>query len=64
MVLFKSKDKIDQYLETEIFSVLGSGGFVPTIDHLVPTDTSWKSFSYYRDRLNRKIDSINTYAIP
>jgi hypothetical protein len=35
------------------------GGFVPTIDHLVPTNTPWENFAYYRNRLNRKIDEIN-----
>jgi len=59
-VLFGENQDIDRYLENAIFPVLGSGGFVPTIDHLVPADTPWNAFVHYRTRLNKQIDEINS----
>lgn len=58
-ILFEDTQKIDLYLEEAIYPILGLGGFVPTIDHLVPTNTPWEKFAYYRSRLNKKIDEIN-----
>jgi hypothetical protein len=58
--LFKDPDHIDQYLERAIYPALGSGGIVPTVDHLVPLDTSWNSFVHYRRQLSRKIDELNS----
>jgi uroporphyrinogen decarboxylase len=59
-VLFNESEKIDSYLETAIYPVLGSGGYVPTIDHLVPTDTPWNAFMHYRLQLNKKIEEMKT----
>jgi len=57
--LFKEIQQIDQYLQRAIFPVLKTGGYVPAIDHLVPTNTPWDSFAHYRICLNKKIDEIN-----
>jgi uroporphyrinogen decarboxylase len=42
---------IDQELEAKVPFMFGSGGFVPTVDHVVPSDVSWENFRYYRERL-------------
>lgn len=57
--LFKESAQIEAYLRAEIFPVLEHGGYVPTIDHLVPSQTPWESFSHYRKLLNERIDQIN-----
>ena len=49
------KDEIDREL-ARIRRVMGSGGYIPHIDHAVPEDISWRSFAYYRNRLNEIID--------
>jgi uroporphyrinogen decarboxylase len=58
--LFNAPEQIDHYLEERIFPVLGEGGFVPTVDHLVPSDTPWDKFVHYRKTLNQKIDEMNS----
>jgi uroporphyrinogen decarboxylase len=58
--IFNDTDQIDGYLAAKIFPVLDRGGFVPTIDHLVPTNTPWDNFKHYRNVLNQKIDEINS----
>jgi len=60
MVLFEDKSAIDAEIDKKILPVLQTGGFVPTIDHLVPTDTPWWAFEYYRHKLNQIIDDLNT----
>ena len=47
--------EINRELE-KVRSLLGKGGYIPHIDHLVSEDATWKNFSYYRNRLNRIID--------
>jgi uroporphyrinogen-III decarboxylase len=58
MSLISGKDAIDVELETKIKPTLKKGGFIPTVDHLVPPNVSWESFAYYRNRLNEIIDEI------
>ena len=36
-------------------SLLPTGGYIPTVDHLVPPDVSWANFSYYRQQLSEYI---------
>lgn len=42
-----------------ISPVLGKGGVIPSVDHLVPPDVPWGNFKYYRGRLNELIDRMN-----
>jgi uroporphyrinogen decarboxylase len=39
----------------EFIPLIEEGGFIPTIDHTVPPDTSWDNFRYYMDA---KIDLL------
>jgi len=33
----------------EFIPLIEEGGFIPTVDHTVPPDTSWDNFRYYMD---------------
>ena len=45
-VLAKSPEAIDAHLR-ELAPLIKQGGFIPTVDHTVPPDVSWKNFQYY-----------------
>lgn len=53
-VLSKTKDDIDRELE-KMESLIKQGGYIPCADHLVPPNSSWKNFKYYRERLQEII---------
>ena len=46
--LAKGKDAIRHHLR-ELIPLIEEGGFIPTVDHLVPPDVSWDNFRYYMD---------------
>ena len=54
--LYKGKDAIDREFEV-IKSLISQGGYIPFCDHLIPPNASWDSFKYYREKLNKIIDS-------
>jgi len=56
MKLIQGSQAIDEELDQKISPLLREGGYIPTVDHLVPPDVSWESFKYYRQRLNALID--------
>jgi uroporphyrinogen decarboxylase len=58
MNLIKGKEAIDLELEMKLKPTLELGGFIPTVDHLVPPGVSWETFKYYRMKLNELIDSL------
>lgn len=60
MTLFGGEEEIDKELAYKVRSIVGQGGFIPTIDHLVPMDVSWPAFKHYRTNLNNLIDEFNT----
>ena len=45
------KEAIDQELEGKVPFVFQRGGYIPFIDHNIPSDISWQNFEYYRRRL-------------
>jgi len=47
--LTKDKAAIDAHLRTFI-PLIEEGGFIPTVDHLVPPDVSYENFLYYIQR--------------
>jgi hypothetical protein len=47
--LAKDKQAIDDHLRTFI-PLIEEGGFIPTVDHLVPPDVSLENFRYYMER--------------
>lgn len=53
--LIKGKEAIDQELENKVPFMLQHGGYIPTIDHLVPPDISFDNFKYYRQKLEQII---------
>jgi len=53
----KGPERIDQILEP-IEEVLKTGGYIPFGDHFIPPDVDFANFSYYRQKLNRIIDSV------
>ena len=54
--LFKGREYIDRELEKMEF-LIKKGGYIPYADHLIPPNSSWENFKYYRDRLNEVIYS-------
>lgn len=50
--LAAGRAQIDAELE-KVPGMLRQGGYVPYVDHLVPSDISWANFDYYRTRLNQ-----------
>ena len=58
--LIEGKAAIDRELESKIPFMLKRGGFIPTIDHLVPPDVPFEHFKYYREKLNRMIEKQTT----
>jgi uroporphyrinogen decarboxylase len=36
--------------------LIEEGGFIPTVDHLVPPDVSWDNFRYYWDLKRALLD--------
>ena len=45
------KEAIDDELDAKVPFLFQAGGFVPFVDHTVPSDVSWVNFVYYRSRL-------------
>ncbi len=58
MKLAKGRQEIDLELEQKVKPILEKGGFIPSVDHLIPSDISWECFVYYRRKLNEMIDRI------
>jgi len=57
-ILIETKDPkyIKPFLEELVLPTVQSGGYIPTIDHLVPPDIPWEHFKQYRHKLNEMID--------
>ncbi|MFA6133351.1 MAG: uroporphyrinogen decarboxylase family protein [Phycisphaerae bacterium] len=47
-VLARGPAAIREHLR-ELIPLIEEGGFIPTVDHLVPPDVSWDNFRYYMD---------------
>ncbi len=54
--LIEGKEAIDRELEAKVPFMLKHGGYVPTVDHLVPMDVPFAHFKYYREKLNQMIE--------
>lgn len=52
--LFKTQDHIDRELEKMEY-LISKGGFIPFGDHLIPPNSSWENFKYYREKLGKII---------
>jgi hypothetical protein len=53
------RQRIDQILEP-VAEVIKSGGYIPFGDHLIPPSVDWENFKYYREQLNRIIDTCGS----
>jgi hypothetical protein len=53
--LYKGKEHIDKELEM-IKELIKKGGYIPFADHLIPPNSSWENFKYYREKLDYIID--------
>jgi hypothetical protein len=49
-VMAKGPDAIDKHLAEILPPMLKRGGYIPTCDHLVPTDVSFENYVHYRKR--------------
>lgn len=57
-MLYKGKEYIDKELQ-KIPYMISKGGYIPFIDHLIPPNSSWENFKYYRTKLDGIIDSTS-----
>ena len=55
-ILYKGREHIDMELQ-KVPALIKQGGYIPYIDHLVPPNSSWENFKYYRNKLNNIIDN-------
>ena len=55
MKIALGKKAINEELDSRVFPMLKSGGYIPHIDHHVHPEISWENFKYYRDRLKEMI---------
>lgn len=55
--LYKDKSFIDTELE-KIPLLISKGGYVPCADHLIPPNCSWETFKYYRNKLEKIINTV------
>ncbi len=46
--LAQGKDAIRAHLR-ELIPLIEEGGYIPTVDHLIPPDVSWDNFQYYME---------------
>lgn len=58
LVLMGTRQDMDDELDNKIIPAMKQGGFIPTVDHLVPPNVPWDNFVYYRSRLNQAIDDL------
>jgi uroporphyrinogen decarboxylase len=49
--LFKSREEIEAELESKVPAMLASGGYVPSLDHVVPPEVSLENFRYFLKRV-------------
>ena len=50
------RGRIDEILKP-VEIVLETGGYIPFGDHFIPPEVSWEDFKYYREKLNKLIES-------
>lgn len=55
-VLSEGKVAIDKELEKMSY-LISKGGYIPYADHLIPPNSPWQNFKYYRERLKEIIYS-------
>ena len=55
----RGKGRVDEILRP-VQEVLKTGGYIPFGDHFIPPEVHYTLFSYYRESLNRIIDSAGT----
>ncbi|MFC2033032.1 uroporphyrinogen decarboxylase family protein [Chloroflexota bacterium] len=49
--LIKGKDAVREEVMSKVPFLLDTGGYFPTVDHLVPPDVPWENFVYYINTL-------------
>jgi uroporphyrinogen decarboxylase len=54
--LFKNKEDIDKELEKMEY-LIKQGGYIPFADHLVPPNSSWENYKYFRERLGSIVEN-------
>jgi len=54
-VLVKGKEAIRREIESKVPVLIEDGGYIPAIDHFVPSDVPFKNFKYYIELLKEYI---------
>jgi uroporphyrinogen decarboxylase len=52
-VLMKSKDAIEREVQSKLPYLKEAGGYIPTIDHVIPPDVPLENFRYYADCIKK-----------
>ncbi len=60
--IIKGSKAIDFELGNKIPNLIKRGGYIPTVDHLIPPGVSWNNFLYYRRRLAELIRSSHSFC--
>lgn len=55
MVLPKGKREIREEVYSKIVPIIDKGGYIPTIDHLIPPDVPYENFLYYLEVKGRAL---------
>ena len=53
--LAAGREAIDAELARRVPQMLARGGYIPYVDHLVPSDVPWDNFVYYRRRVEEMV---------
>ena len=57
--LAQGKEQIDKELEKMSY-LISTGGYIPYADHLIPPNSTWENFKYYRNKLKTIIYNTET----
>jgi hypothetical protein len=60
-ILYKGREYIEKELQ-KVPALIKQGGYIPYIDHMVPPNSSWENFKYYRNKLNNIIDNTGVLS--
>ena len=60
--LLKDKDAIREEVMSKLPYLLETGGFFPSIDHLVPPDVSWENYIYFQNTM-REVGGLEKLSV-
>jgi uroporphyrinogen-III decarboxylase len=61
-ILAGTRADIDREIDTKLPAILPLGGYIPTIDHLIPPDCTWENFRYYIGKWRTVVEKYSRRA--